>query len=123
MRLPEPAPQEQRAKSVIDIFTIFFSLFWFSNENRIFKNGSKSHYDFHTRLMNIPRVFFKERLCGVIRDPFSFLGIFTSKGLNVALVANPVNKTQLTQFLAHPQNIRFVSPVLCIYVDYLAVVA
>jgi len=27
MRLPEPAPQEQRAKSVIDIFNIFFSLF------------------------------------------------------------------------------------------------
>jgi hypothetical protein len=30
VRLPEPAPQEQRAKSVIDIFNIFFSLFWFS---------------------------------------------------------------------------------------------
>jgi len=35
MRLHELAPQEQRAKSLIDIFTIFFSLFWFSNENRI----------------------------------------------------------------------------------------
>jgi hypothetical protein len=30
VRLPEPAPQEQRAKSVIDFFNIFFSLFWFS---------------------------------------------------------------------------------------------
>jgi hypothetical protein len=37
MRLPEPAPQEQRAKSVIDFFNIFFSLFGFLNENINFK--------------------------------------------------------------------------------------
>jgi len=35
MRLPEPAPQEQRAKSVIEIFNIFFSLFLVSTENTL----------------------------------------------------------------------------------------
>jgi hypothetical protein len=40
MRLPEPAPQEQRAKSVIEIFNIFSLFFWFSTENTL-KNGIK----------------------------------------------------------------------------------
>jgi hypothetical protein len=40
MRLPEPAPQEQRAKSVIEIFNIFFSLFLVFNRKHL-KNGIK----------------------------------------------------------------------------------
>jgi len=39
MRLPEPAAQEQRAKSVIEYFNIFFSLFRFSYENRMLKKA------------------------------------------------------------------------------------
>jgi hypothetical protein len=123
VRLPEPAPQEQRAKSVIDIFQYFFlSFLVFLTKTKIKKNGYKSHHDFHARLMNRPCIF-RSELCGVIRDTFSFLCVFSRKCLDVALVTNPVDKTQFTQFLAHPQNIRFIRPVLCIYVDHLAVVA
>jgi hypothetical protein len=37
MRLPEPAPQEQRAKSLIDLFNIFLSFLSFHNENKNYK--------------------------------------------------------------------------------------
>jgi hypothetical protein len=40
VRLPEPAPQEQRAKSVIDIFTIFFCSFLvFIRKQKFYKNS------------------------------------------------------------------------------------
>jgi hypothetical protein len=52
MWLHELAPQEQRAKSLIDIFNIFHSIFWFNfKKTERFKNGYKSHHDFHARLM------------------------------------------------------------------------
>ena len=41
MRLPEPAPQEQRAKSVIDIFNIFSLFFGFHQKNKNVKMGIK----------------------------------------------------------------------------------
>jgi len=57
MRLHELAPQEQRAKSVIDIFNIFLSFLDFIKKTKMLKNGYKSHYDFHARFMKVPRAF------------------------------------------------------------------